>query len=109
LTGKPSSSISSRNFSSRPGSVRQSGKAAPRASKSRPCPVTQGAKARNSQNISVRDGPNASNAPTLNKADTSSACGAQRRQKSAKETKGRLSPILRNNPSDNPLVIPNGT
>jgi hypothetical protein len=109
LTGKPSSSISSRNLSNRPGSVRPTGGTAPRVSKSNPCPAVQGAKARNSQNISVREARNPSNAPTRNKAIASSICGAPRRQKSDKEINGRSSSIRSSNLSDNPLIMPKGT
>jgi len=106
---KPSNSISSRNLSTRPGSVRSTGGAAFFASKSSPCPAAQGAKARSSQNCSVRAAPNPSNAPARNNTIASSAAGEHRRQKSDKDPNGRHASIRPRSLSDNPLIMHSGT
>ena len=106
---KPSNSISSRNLSNRPGSVRSTGGAAFFASKSSPCPAAQGAKARSSQNCSVRAAPNPSNAPARNNTIASSVAGEHRRQKSDKDPNGRHASIRPRSLSDNPLIMHSGT
>ena len=108
-TVNPSSSISSRNLSSHPGSVRPSGAAARLVSSSKSPPRVRGPIARNSQNNSVLDRPNPSKAPARNNAIASSHRGSARRQKSAADPNGGPPPIRPSNPSDNPLIMHSGT
>jgi hypothetical protein len=105
----PSNSISSRNFCNRSGSVRLTGGTVFFASRSNPCPAVQGAKARNSQNCSVREAPNPSNAPARNNAIASSTAGKHRRQKSDNDAKGFPSSTRMSNFSDTPFTMHKGT